>query len=350
MDAEEHFVMDLAAGIVHRGLRDGFGLGQGDVQSTALRPQIAQGQGISLAVGREYQAEDEQHYQQGVEHPLPLHPGRVVLVRHLHHRRQDLLPQGSEALVRLRPWLRLRRTRPGHARRAPGQHPLPVRPQRVDVHVLRRFGRLVALRLAAARLPHPLPIRRLVAGPPVPLRVHIRFDQSRPVAMLALPVPGQLPQRQPQRMRGQILYLHPGEQQESRVPHHQPQVLAVRLALPADAPVPAGQVAGREVEQQAAQQAPLAVAQEIAQVRAEWLAVAEVVVALDPLVPLRDRFRVLGQFQPQRPQRSQRLRNRRLGIRAGRSPDGPLRAAPAVPLGWQGEDLELLEGLEHAEG
>ena len=239
----------------------------------------------------------------------------------------------------LRPWLRLRRTRPGHARRAPGQHPLPVRPQRVDVHVLRRFGRLVALRLAAARLPHPLPIRRLVAGPPVPLRVHIRFDQRRPVAMLALPVPGQLPQRQPQRMRGQILYLHPGEQQESRVPHHQPQVLAVRLALPADAPVPAGQVAGREVEQQAAQQAPLAVAQEIAQVRAEWLAVAEVVVALDPLVPLRDRFRALGQFQPQRPQRSQRLRNRRLGVRAGRSPDGPLRAAPAVPLGWQGEDL-----------
>ena len=59
------------------------------------------------------------------------------------------------------------------------------------------------------------------------------------------------------------------------------QVLAVRPALPADALVPAGQIAGREVEQQAAQQTPLAVAQEVAQVRAQRLAVAEVVVALD---------------------------------------------------------------------
>ena len=77
------------------------------------------------------------------------------------------------------------------------------------------------------------------------------------------------------------------------------QVLAVRPALPADALVPAGQSARREVEQQAAQQTPLAVAQEVAQqVRAQRLAVAEVVVALDPLVPLRHRGRLADRLQP----------------------------------------------------
>ncbi len=106
--------------------------------------------------------------------------------------------------------------------------------------------------------------------------------------MPLLPVLRQLLQRQPQRLRRQELDLHPRKQKEPAVADDQVEVLAVRLALPADPAVAALQVAGGEAEQQAAELAPVSVEQEVAQMRADGLAVALGMVALDPFVPLRD--------------------------------------------------------------
>ena len=62
-------------------------------------------------------------------------------------------------------------------------------------------------------------------------------------------------------------------------------MLLVRALGPADPGIAAGQRAAGLAEQQAAQPAPVPVEQVIAQVRAERLAVAEVVVALDEFIP-----------------------------------------------------------------
>ena len=87
-----------------------------------------------------------------------------------------------------------------------------------------------------------------------------------------------------------------------RVAHHQLQMGVVGLVLPADPLVPAGQPARGGVEQQAAEQALAAVAQEVGHVAAERLAVAQRVVALDPLLPRGESRPVRDGVQPQRSQ------------------------------------------------
>ena len=160
--------------------------------------------------------------------------------------------------------------------------------QRVDVHALGCLGRCRSPGLAPLRHAEELPVGRPVAGRPVALQVNEGLHQHRPVAVPLLPVLRQLLQRQPQRLRRQELDLHPRKQKEPAVADDQVEVLAVRLALPADPAVAALQVAGGEAEQQAAELAPVSVAQEVAQMRADGLAVALGMVALDPFVPLRD--------------------------------------------------------------
>ena len=125
---------------------------------------------------------------------------------------------------------------------------------------------------------------------------------------------------------------------------------AVLEPLPADPAVAAGQAAGGEVEQQAAEQALVAVAQEVAQMGAERLAVPQRMVALDPLVELRDALRLADELQPQGRQVGQRCADGRSGGGARPGPDRFLRAASGAALGGQGEDAEPLELGEQALG
>ncbi len=130
---------------------------------------------------------------------------------------------------------------------------------------------------------------------------HEQHHQQRvedPAALL--PVRRQLLDGQRQRVRGQMLDPHPRKQQVARLPHHQVQVLFVGPRGPADPGVAAGQRVGRLAEQQAAQRPPLPVQQEVAQVRAHRLTVAEVMVPLDVLVPQPGLLLLLDQLQAQR--------------------------------------------------
>ena len=108
------------------------------------------------------------------------------------------------------------------------QHGLPVPLQRVHEHRFGRLGRRSAPGPARLRLPQVASVGGAVAGALVPLGVDIGLHQHGPHAVRALPVVGQL-----------------------------------------------AQVQGREVVQQAAQQAPVTVLEEVAQVGAEGLAVAQ---------------------------------------------------------------------------
>ena len=178
------------------------------------------------------------------------------------------------------------------------------------------------------------------------LRVDIGLAQNRSRTVRPLPVVRQLAGRQPQRVAGQMLHRDPREQKISCIPHHQMQVLAVGLPLPADPLVAAAELDRREVEQQAAQRAAVTVAQEVAQVLAERLAVAERVVACDEFVPLRDRLRAARDLQPQRGERGQ-------GHLDGGPGSGPrarherlLPAPSGALLGRQGQDREPFEFLQ----
>ena len=85
---------------------------------------------------------------------------------------------------------------PGDGPRPLQQGLLPARVQRTHVHRLGRHGWVSALRLAGAP-----PARRSVAGSRVALGVDMGFQQDRPVAVLPLPVGGDLPRRRAQHER-----------------------------------------------------------------------------------------------------------------------------------------------------
>ena len=132
------------------------------------------------------------------------------------------------------------------------------------------------------------------------------------------------------------------------MPHEAVQAAAVGLVLPADPVVAHRQVQGREVVQQAAQQAPVAVLEEVAQVGAEGLAVAQRLVALDPFVPGRGLLAALDEPQPQRQEASQGAFDRWLGRAARPRLEGPLAAATGTLAGGQGQDAESLQLLQQA--
>ena len=62
MDTPEHVGVNLGAGRADRRGRHRLRLRQRDPQPAALLPQLGQGQGVALAVGREHQPEDELEY------------------------------------------------------------------------------------------------------------------------------------------------------------------------------------------------------------------------------------------------------------------------------------------------
>ena len=167
--------------------------------------------------------------------------------------------------------------------------------------------------------------------------------------MPALPVPRQLPRRQPQHVRGQVLDLHPFQQQVARVAHHQLQALAEVLPFPADEAVAARQPPRREVEQQAAQQAPLPVPHPVAQMRAQRLAIAQRMIALHPLVPQRHLLALGHRLQPHRGQRGQRLPHGRLGRAASVEMQRLLRPPSAALPGRQLYDAQPLQLPQHAQ-
>ena len=248
-------------------------------------------------------------------------------------------------------WRRRRAASAATARERPvAQQLAEIRSQGQGPDLLGGLRRLAAVRLAARCQAQQLPARRLVAGAGMLLRIHIRFQQDRAAAMELVPVGRQLARRQRQRVRGKVFHLHPGQQKKARVAHHQLQMGVVGLVLPADPLVPAGQPARGGVEQQAAEQALAAVAQEVGHVAAERLAVAQRVVARDPLLPRGETRPVRDGVQPQRSQAGEIGGERRLGGRALREHDRPVRAAGPGPLGRQRDNAVLGELLEQARG
>ena len=204
---------------------------------------------------------------------------------------------------------------------------------------------------AAAGLADAGPVGGPVAGSPEAQRVHHGFQQHGPGAVALLPVRRQLLDGQRQRVRGQMLDPHPRKQQVARLPHHQVQVLLVGPRGPADPGVAAGQRVGRLAEQQAAQRPPLPVQQEVAQVRAHRLTVAEVMVPLDVLVPQPGLLLLLDQLQAQRLQLPQTRLDPRLGSAAPGRDHRLARSATHVlgALGGQPQDAGLLELLQQAQ-
>ena len=220
--------------------------------------------------------------------------------------------------------------------------------ERVDIHVLGAApGVGAALGLADA-----LPVGGAIASPAEALRVYERFEQHGSRAVALLPVRGQLPGRHRERLRRQAVHAHPGENQEPRLADHQVEMLLVRALGPADPGIAAGQRAAGLAEQQAAQPAPVPVEQVIAQVRAERLAVAEVVVALDEFIPEPRLRGLLDHLQAQRLQVPQAGFDHGLGIAAaGRGRRlARTRAHVLGPLGRQRQDAGLLELLQQLQG
>ena len=352
MDAEEGPAADLAAGHAHRGGGDGSVVGREEPLLPALAPQFGERRAIALQPGGEHQAEDEQRDQQRVHFAAALHPLPVGAAQPVPDRSQDVRPQRCElapAAGRGGP-AGPRRSLAAARERPLAQQLAEIRSQRPGPDLLGSLRRLAAAGLAARCPAQQLPARRLVAGPGMLLRVHIRFQQDRARSMELVPVGWQLSRRQRQRVRGKILHLHPGQHKKPRIAHHQLQMGVVGLVLPADPLVPAGQPPRGGVEQQAAEQALAAVAQEVGHIAAQRLAVAERVVALDPLLPLGESRPVRHGVQPQRPQAGEIGGDWRLGGRAVRESDRPVRAARAGLLGRQRDDAMRGELLEEARG
>ena len=292
MELLEDGLVNLGPGLAHGGVGDRLRLRQGHLEGAALGPQLGQRRDVALAAGGEHEAEHEQHHEQGVEHAAVLR-------------------------------------------------------QRVQVHVL-GVAPGVGAALGAA---HAQPVGGAVAGAAEALRIDERLQQDRPPRVAPLPVGGQLPRRQRQRLRRQEADAHPGEQQKAGLGEDEVQMLLVGALRPVHPGVAAEQRAGRLAEQQAAQPAPVAVEQEVAQMRAQRLFIAEVVVALDKLIPQAGVLR-RGQLQAQRQQVPQPVFNQRLGSGARGQGDRLARPGPHLVgvLGGQRQDAGPLEPLQQAEG
>ena len=74
MENLEHVLVQLGPGIANRRGRNRLRLGQRDPQRPALVPQFGKCDRVALPVLREHQPEDEQHDQQGVQHPAAALP------------------------------------------------------------------------------------------------------------------------------------------------------------------------------------------------------------------------------------------------------------------------------------
>ena len=346
MELLEHVLVELRPRLAHGGVGNRPRLRQGHLEGPALSPQLGQRGGVALAAGGEHEAEHEQHHQQRVEHPAALAPAAVVFGGQGAQRADQTLPEVHETRV----GGRVRGRGPAALRaglRALLQDLAAALRQRVQVHVLG----VAPGRGPPLRAPGQPPVGGAVAGAGVALRIDEGLQQDRSPRVAPLPVDGQLPRRQRQRLRRQALHAHPGKQQEARLRDDELQMLLVGALRPAHPSVAAGQRVRGLAEQQAARAAPPAVEHEVAQVRAPGLLVAEVVVALDELVPQPGLLR-RDQLQAQRQQVPQRLLEARAGRGAGGERDRLARTLALLlfPLRRQRQDGGLLQLLEHAQG
>ena len=210
-----------------------------------------------------------------------------MIMGHRDRRPDDAAPQPDERIPR------------GKTRRRPAtpdggppieQDRLEVPRQGVDIDRLARLAARTRAPLASLGQADVPPVRRAIAGGVKPARVDEGLHEHRPQAVMRLPVACQSPDRHRQRLRGQTFDPHPWQDQKTTVSDHHVQMRLPRPILPSDPVIAARHGRRCGFEQQAAELASLTVTDDVAQMRAERTPVAQVMILLDGLVPVRDRF------------------------------------------------------------
>ena len=170
---------------------------------------------------------DRQHRRQAVSNPPRLavlrHPARKLV-----DAPQSVRPRRLGASRRKPPPLAVLgppKSRPSATRQLSHQHRLR---RTVLPPAAPRYPRI------AARLAENPPIRRQVARPRVPARVHERLSQKNRMTDLRPHVGRQAPQRQTQHPRSEIGYRDPRQHQKTLVVGDQAQTAELLLARPAD--------------------------------------------------------------------------------------------------------------------
>ena len=168
-----------------------------------------------------------------------------------------------------------------------------------------------------------LPVGRTVAGPPVLRRIHKGLRQYRLQAVPLLPVPGQLPNRHRQCLRGQIRNPNPRENQEPGVAHHPLQTLRPIPIPPANPGVTTGKPGRTRLKQQTAQLATPTIPQPVAQETAERMPVTQLMMPIHQLLPFLNGLPLRHNLQFQRHQLLQPALYGGTRIRATRMPRSP---------------------------
>src|ERR1017187_5043108 len=160
--------------------------------------------------------------------------------------------------------------------------------QRIAQHLFNRPVRPVRLVvLAASRgAPQQHPVRRPVAGPAKPFRIHEGLQKIDGVPIGALPVLRQPLGDAAENVRGQVRHRHPGQNREATVVGQKADVAPPGFRIPADVAVAAAQVPRRRTPSQTGNRPPLG-PQKIFEMLAHRLLVAQVVVVLHQAVEQR---------------------------------------------------------------
>ena len=108
METLEHGLVQLGPGVANRRGRNRLRLGQRDPQRPALVPQFGERDRVALPVLREHQPENEQHDQQGVQHPAAALPYAIMVMGDRDRGPDDITPQPDERI----PGGKARRRRP----------------------------------------------------------------------------------------------------------------------------------------------------------------------------------------------------------------------------------------------
>ena len=170
-----------------------------------------------------------------------------------------------------------------------------VAPERVEPDVFSgQRVRSVHVEFAAALgLSDVGPVGRAVAGTGEAVGLHEGLQQQRPVAVASLPVVGQPAAAARQHRGSEIAHLHPGQDQEAGVVHHQLQARFALRNAPADEAVAGSRLPGAGAKADHRQHAPLA-GDQVAHLCSRQRRIAEVVVTVHVLAP-QLRFALIGQ-------------------------------------------------------
>ncbi len=206
----EHVLVHAGAGLADGGDGDRLRLRQRDAEAAALVPQLGGHGGAAFLSARQRQAEHEQHHDQGVQRPAPLHPcfvaargdggGRVGDPGP--HRGEAVVKGGGRAAFRPRPGCRL-----------PLEDRAELRVQRPDQNLLGRLGAAPAA--LSGRHADLLPVGGLVAGAVEAGRIDEGLAEDRAAAVVRLPAFRKPAQGQRQRLRRQIVDADPRQDQKA---------------------------------------------------------------------------------------------------------------------------------------